>query len=55
MAKSKPLRERMTRTYVDGAWYDGSLPVLAPDSQAMGSHIPDLASIADGSTARQKP
>ena len=55
MAKSKPLRGRMTRTYVDGAWHDGSPPVLAPDSQAMwlssivfdgaramGGHVPDL-------------
>ena len=51
MAKSKPLRGRMTRTYVDGAWHDGSPPVLAPDSQAMW-----LSSIVfDGaSTARRK-
>jgi branched-chain amino acid aminotransferase len=55
MAKSKPQGGRKTRTYTDGAWHDGSPPVLAPDSQAMwlssivfdgarsmGGHIPDL-------------
>ncbi len=35
MAKPKPQPGRKTRTYSDGAWHDGSPPVLAPDSQAM--------------------
>ena len=67
MAKSNPLRGRMTRTYVDGAWHDGSPPVLAPDSQAMwlSSIVFDGAramagmcrtwtAIAGASTARRK-
>ncbi|MDP6430407.1 MAG: branched-chain amino acid aminotransferase [Alphaproteobacteria bacterium] len=55
MAKTMNEPGRLTRTYADGEWHDGSPPVLAPDSQAMwlssivfdgarsiGRHIPDL-------------